>query len=325
MRPSSGLVALLALSLTAGCSRQTQGPAPEPAGAGRETREELLFQTVRIEAGGRAREFLLRIPAGRTAPIPLVVSLHGAGGHAAGVDKQSGWGKLADREGIALAYPEGIGKTWNDGRADTPSRSVKENVDDVAFLAALIEDVATRAPIDRKRVYVNGLSNGAFMTSRFACERSGMVAAIGLVAGTIGPDVLASCKPERPVSVIAFSGTADPLVPYDGGFVRLGVVVRGKAVSFEDTMRLWVGLDVCTTPGERRTLPNLDADDGSTARLDAYACPGGTAVHAYTILGGGHTWPGGEQYLPRVIVGPVNRDVDATPAMWTFFAAHPAP
>ena len=324
-RPSAALVALLVFAPATACTRQTPGPAPEPARGVPEARAELVFQTVRIDAGGRAREFLLRVPAGAPSPMPLVVSLHGAGGHAAGVEKQSGWAALADREGVALAYPDGIGKTWNDGRADTPSLSVKENVEDVAFLTALIEDVATRAPIDRKRVYMNGISNGAFMTSRFACERGTMVAAIGLVAGTIGPYVLASCKPARSVSVIAFSGTADPIVPYEGGFVRLGVVVRGKAVSFEDNTRLWAGLAACATPPERSTLPNIEADDGSTARLEAFACPNGAAVHAYTVLSGGHTWPGGQQYLPRLIIGPVNRDLDATKAMWAFFAAHPAP
>jgi len=315
-------VALLGIALTA-CSRQAQGPVPDARG--REPHQELSFETVRIDVGGRPREYLLRIPAGRTAPLPLVVSLHGGGGHARGVEKQSGWGALAEREGFAVAYPEGIGRSWNDGRGDTPSVSVKENVDDVAFLAALIEDVATRAPVDRSRVYVNGISNGAFMASRFACERAAMVSAIGLVAGTVGPDVLRSCKPARPVSVVAFSGTRDPIVPYDGGFVRLGILVRGKAASFDDATRLWVGLATCATPPVQHALPDIDADDGSTARLDSYSCGGGVAVDAYTIVGGGHTWPGGQQYLPRLIVGPVNRDIDATRRMWTFFAAHPAP
>ncbi len=310
----------------AACSRHRQGAALDAGRLGPEEKHaHLAFETVPIDAGGRPREYLLRVPAGRTTPRPLVISLHGGGGHANGVDEQSGWGALADREGFVLAYPEGIGKSWNDGRADTPSASVKENVDDVGFLAALIEDVAKRAPIDPRRVYVNGISNGAFMSARFACERAGMIAAIGLVAGTIGPDVLASCKPARALSVIAFSGTMDPIVPYDGGFVRLGISVRGKAVSFKDATRLWTELAACTSPPEQRVLPDADADDGSTARLDAYACASGAAVHAYTILGGGHTWPGGKQYLPRPIIGAVNRDVDATREMLTFFAAHPAP
>ncbi|CAN5891661.1 PHB depolymerase family esterase [soil metagenome] len=312
----------LLLPLLVACTRHAaEGREPES----REARAEVAFQDLPLEVGGRTRTYALHVPASRQGPLPLVISLHGAGGHGRGVEQQSGWGALAEREGFVVAYPDGIGKTWNDGRADTPSRSVKENVDDVAFLAALIEDVAARGPIDRRRVFLNGLSNGAFMTSRFACERAGMVAAIGLVAGTIGPDVLAACRPARPLSVISFSGTADPLVPFTGGFVRLGIVVRGKAASYEDATRLWVDRFACATPAERSMLPDRDPDDGSTARLDAYGCPDGGAVHAYTLLGGGHTWPGGRQYLPRLIVGPVNRDVDATQAMWAFFAAHPAP
>ena len=313
----------LLLLLLGGCTRHT--PDAPPPEAPREAAPTVAFETITLDVGGRTRTYVLHVPAARPGPRPLVVSIHGAGGSAQGVEHQSGWGALADREGFVVAYPDGTGKTWNDGRADTPSRSVKEHVDDVGFLAALIEDVARRTPIDRQRVYVNGMSNGAFMSSRFACERADLVAAIGLVVGTIGPDVLATCKPARPFSVISFGSTNDPLVPYEGGFVRLGIIVRGKAVSFDDTTRLWVDRFGCTSPAERTLLPDRDPGDGSTARLDAYACPKGGAVHAYTILGGGHTWPGGRQYLPRPIIGPVNRDVDATAAMWAFFVAHPAP
>ena len=313
----------LLLVLTFACTRHP--PDAEAPEAPREAASTVSFETITLDVSGRSRTYVLHVPAARPGPRPLVVSIHGAGGSAQGVEHQSGWGALADREGFLVAYPDGTGKTWNDGRADTPSRSVKENVDDVGFIAALIEDVARRTPVDRRRVYVNGMSNGAFMSARFACERADLVAAIGLVVGTIGPDVLASCKPTRPFSVISFGSTNDPLVPYAGGFVRLGVVVRGKAASFDDTTRLWVDRFGCTSPAERTLLPDRDHEDGSTARLDAYACPGGAAVHAYTLLGGGHTWPGGRQYLPRPIIGPVNRDVDATAAMWAFFAAHPAP
>ncbi len=317
---ASTLAALV--TLVAACTRHApDGPPGEPR---REPRPAVASESLTLDAGGRPRDYVLHVPAARPGPRPLVVSLHGAGGSAQGVEHQSGWGALADREGFVVAFPDGTGKTWNDGRADTPSRSVKEHVDDVGFLAALIEDVARRTPIDRQRVYVNGMSNGAFMTARFACERADLVAAIGLVVGTIGPDVLATCRPARPFSVISFGGTNDPLVPYAGGFVRLGIVVRGKAASFDDTTRLWVDRFGGTSPAERTLLPDPDPDDGSTARLDAYACPDGGAVHAYTLLGGGHTWPNGRQYLPRPIVGSVNRDVDATQAMRAFVTAHPA-
>jgi polyhydroxybutyrate depolymerase len=104
----------------------------------------------------------------------------------------------------------------------------------------------------------------------------------------------------------------------------VGPLVRGKAASFADSIRLWTTVDGCTTPPLQRDLPDLDRDDASTVHLDAYTCAHGAAVDAYTITGGGHAWPGSKQRLPRKLVGPVNRDVDATTLMWSFFAAHPA-
>jgi polyhydroxybutyrate depolymerase len=282
------------------------------------------FERFTLEVDGRTREYLLHVPATgeRRGPTPLVISLHGGGGHAGGVDAQSGWGVLAQREGFAVALPEGVGESWNDGRGDTPSEAVRQGVDDVGFLAALIADVARRTPIDEGRVYMNGISNGGFMTARFACERAGLVSAIGLVVATLGPDVLRACKPAQRVSVISFNGTADPLVPFEGGAVHLGRKLRGQAASAAEATALWTQLAGCSAPAPR-DLPDVDADDGSRVHLDAYACASGAGVDAYTIVGGGHTWPGGKQYLPKLIVGRVNRDIDATQLMWTFFAAHP--
>ena len=312
-------LALLSLALIAGCGRCRggEGGASIPSGG-----DDSGFEHVTLEVSGRTRDYLLHVPQSGRGPLPLVVSLHGGGGKADGVEKQSGWRVLGDREGFVVAYPTGLGKSWNDGRKDTPSQAIREDVDDVGFLAALIDDVGKRTSIDKKRVFMNGISNGAFMSSRFACERADLVAAIGLVAATMGPEVLATCKPTRRMSVIAFSGTTDPIVTFEGGTVHIGRAVRGKAVSFSESLLFWTTAAQCEAP-EKRDVPDIDRDDDSSVHLDAYRCERGSAVHAYTIIGGGHTWPGGHQYLPKAIVGHVNRDIDATSTMWAFFAAHP--
>ncbi len=276
-----------------------------------------------VSVAGHERRYLLFVPPNAVKPVTLVVALHGGGGTARGLEAQSGWQALAKQRGFAVAYPQGVGKSWNDGRTDTPSEAIRENADDVGFLAALIADAGREAGVDAARVYMNGISNGAFMTSRFACERADLVSAIGLVAGTIGPDVLARCKPSRPVAVIAFNGTSDPIVPYDGGTVRIGPLVRGRAASVAESIAMWVQADGCTKEPDRSFPPDTDQDDDSKVRLDAFGgCTAEKAVHLYTIDGGGHTWPGGKQYLPPRIVGRVNRDIDATALMWSFFATH---
>lgn len=317
--------AIVAIALLAGCTDCRRRAGGGDGAAGPQAGDASGFQHVTVDVGTRQRAYLLYVPAAAKArgPIPLVVALHGGGGKAENADSQTGWRQVAEREGFALAYPNGESKGWNDGRLDTPSVAIREDVDDVGFLVAVIDDVSKRATLDRSRVYMNGISNGAFMTSRFACERPDLVAAIGLVAGTVGPELVAGCKPSKRLSVVAFSGTSDPIVPFEGGSVHIGRAVRGKAVSFSESIRLWTRAAGCGAAPVLSDLPDTDHDDGSSVHLEAFACAGGAAVHAYTIVGGGHTWPGGKQYLPRMLVGHVNRDVDATRVMWSFFTAHP--
>ncbi len=321
MRPL-GVAALgAALACAALACGRTRAEAPrregaEAAGGADEART--------IAWGGRERRYLVHAPprrgAGRRA---LVLSLHGGGGHAAGVAAQTGFSALADREGFVVAYPDGVDKGWNDGRAGVPSTAAKENVDDVGFLTAVLDDLA-RGPlgVDPARVYVTGISNGAFMSSRFACERSERVAAIGLVAGTMGPELAARCRLARPVAVIAFLGTEDPLVPYEGGVVHLGPFERGRTAAARDAMRVFSTQNRCGELRAGAPVADRDPDDGSVARVEAAACAEDTSVQLYTLEGGGHTWPGGKQYLPARLVGRVNRDVDATATMWAFFREH---
>lgn len=326
--------AIVALGLASACSRRGAGRgssgAANGAANGAASGDD---ESVELSFGGRTRYYLLHVPPSArgasgapTKPLPLVVALHGGGGRPERTDEQMGWSKLSDRESFVLVYPAGVDHAWNDGREDNPTTTVREGVDDVGFLSAVMDDVAARVSIDKRRVYMTGMSNGAFMSSRFACERAERVASIGLVVGTIGPNVLARCRPARPVSVIAWSGTSDPLVPFEGGAVHLGRFERGQAASAADTARLWTTQAKCdrTVLPASRVLPDSDPNDGSTVRLDEYPCAE-AAVAIYTVQGGGHTWPGGKQYLSSRFVGSVNRDVQATEVIWAFFAAHPIP
>ncbi len=281
-------------------------------------------ETRALTWGGRARHFRVHRPPARSpsARRPLVLSLHGGGGRAEGVSAQTGFSALADREGFVVAYPDGVDRGWNDGRAGVPSTAAKENVDDVGFLDAVLDALGRDPDVDLRRVYVTGISNGAFMASRYACERSARVAGIGLVAGSLGPELAATCRLARPVAVIAFLGTADPLVPYEGGVVHLGPFERGLTASARDAMHVFYTQSRCGEPRALPAVPDVDPGDGSTARVEAAACAEDTSVQLYTLEGGGHTWPGGKQYLPARVVGRVNRDVDATATMWAFFQEH---
>jgi polyhydroxybutyrate depolymerase len=312
------LVVAAFASSSVACSGARRGHGTQPGAETSEAGE----RVVEIASGGRTRRYLLHVPASGSAPSgrPLVLSLHGAGGSGAYMAKKTGFSALADRDGFVVAYPDGIDHRWNDGH-DPESPLAKDGIDDVGFLLDVLADIAKKTAIDPTRIYVNGMSNGAFMTSRFACAHADRVAAIGLVVGTMGPEQGARCAFAKPVSVIGFMGTRDPIVPYEGGDVRLGPFVRGRTLSAAEAFRVYSTLDSCA-PSHRQDVPDLDPRDGSRAHVDVSACRADTRVELYSFEGAGHTWPGGEQYMASSMVGTVNRDVDASATMWAFFTEH---
>src|SRR5581483_5554966 len=165
-----------------------------------------------------------------------------------------------------LAFPDGVDKNWNDGRPDVDSKAHKENVDDVGFISALIDDVGAKLPLDSARVYATGISNGAIMSTRLACELAGRIAAVGLVVGTAPQGFQSTCEPGRPVPVIAFLSRDDPLVPFEGGEIRaiLGLVKRGRVVGARELQTFWIRNDGCTGAPITEQLPDVNTSDNST-------------------------------------------------------------
>jgi len=278
-----------------------------------------------IDVGGLRRTFILHvppsIPAGRA--VPLVFALHGGGGAGRQMDRFTGFSAQADRHGFLVVYPDAWERNWNDGRGDPNIRSQAEGIDDVGFISALITLLSREYPIDPGRIFATGISNGGFMSQLLAARLSERIAAIAPVAAGMGPAVAASLRPSVPVSVLVMNGTDDPLVPYEGGPVARN---RGQTIATDEIIRKWVAANRCAEGPEVIQLPDTDPADGTRVRKTAYtSCAQQSAVVLYTIEGGGHTWPGGVQYLPRAMVGRVSRDINATDVIWQFFASHPRP
>lgn len=268
---------------------------------------------------GLDRGYREHLPAGSPSASPLVLVLHGGDGDAAGIEAHSTFDAESDANGFIAVYPDGLDRSWADGRGADPSD--RNGVDDVAFLAAVVGDVEQRDAADPSRVFVTGISNGGFMAERFACDRADLVAAIAPVAASMGQSTADGCNPSRPVSVMDVHGTADPLVPYDGGSMR-GRGGSSTIISAVDVFARWSAWNGCTDQPGQRMLPSR-VDDGTSVQItSASACPAGVAVELWTVVGGGHTWPGGEQYLPVRLIGPVSHQFDAPDAIWKFFAAH---
>ena len=277
-----------------------------------------------ITVDGHNRTYELHVPAAYKGDqaVPLVVALHGRGGTGHVIVGLTHFDSVADAHGFLVVYPDGLSASWADGRGATTSDT--DGIDDIKFLSELIRKLARDYKIDSLRVFVTGYSNGGFMSQRVACELSSQVAAVGVVAATMGEITASHCHPERPVSVMLIQGTLDPLVPIQGGPMGPNGS-RGMILSLQDAAKKWIGLDGCDSKPEIATLQDK-AGDGTTIRREAFAgCKGGAEVIVYTLEGGGHTWPGGKAYLPESIIGKTSGNMDASEVLWEFFAKHSRP
>jgi len=261
-----------------------------------------------IVSSGRERQYLLHVPPsydGATS-MPLVITLHGAAGWPAQQMNLSHWNQLADEHGFIVVYPSGSGlpKTWHVRVGEGLTR-------DVRFIADLIDTLETTYNIDSTRIYANGLSNGGGMTFVLSCTLSDRIAAFGMVAAAQSLP-WSWCTDHRPVPMIAFHGTADPIVPYGGGPSR---VAPDGFPSVPTWAANWARRNRC---GLDPVESVLAAD---VARREYTNCADDASVVLYTIQGGGHSWPGGKP-LPEWMVGRTSNSIDATSAMWAFFREH---
>ena len=265
------LVAVVAVMLCCG----VYGGARASAGLGVDTAGALEF-------GGLNRTYQLHVPAGVDRPAGLVINLHGAGATGGEQASITNYNAVADQHGFVVVYPDGIDYSWADGRgASIPDR---QGVDDVGFLVALADRLASDYNIAPGHVFATGLSAGAFMATRLACQRADVIAAIAPVAGSLGSAV--SCAPSRPVSVFATNGMVDPIVPFTGGG-RVGRGGPSDIVAPQAMVARWRDLDRCPAG------PVEDVPAAGVHRLTATGCAGGTEVVFVGVDGGGHEWFGG--------------------------------
>jgi polyhydroxybutyrate depolymerase len=259
--------------------------------------------TIDLMHDGIMRSALVHVPASvdLAAATPLVLNFHGFTSNA---DQQvffSGMNPTADAEGFIVAYPQGIDSSWNAG--DCCGNAVTQNIDDVGFARALVARLQTELCIDERRIFATGMSNGGFMSHRLACEASDVFAAIAPVSAAMG---MPNCQPGRPVPVLMFNGTLDPLVNYDGngGF-------KGALETFAE----WADHDACT--GE--PVPGKTA--GQAACQTHATCAADVTVTLCTFEGMGHCWPG-NAFCP---FGAASTDLAANAEMWEFFMQYPLP
>jgi polyhydroxybutyrate depolymerase len=251
--------------------------------------------------GGLNRTYRVHKAPGLAAAAPLVVMLHGAFGDGEQAERDYGWDQLADSAKFVVAYPDGVGATWNgDGCC---GKAERENIDDVGFITAMVGQISAALPIDKSRVYATGISNGGIMAYALACN-TGIFAAIGPDSATM----LDACTAPHPTSVIHIHGTSDRLVPYNGG--QGASTVNGPSIP--DVNAFWRKVDQCGPP-------NITTNASVTT--STATCADDRSVELITIDGGRHQWPGGTTFLERT--SQTSHALNATQTIWQFFAAHP--
>ena len=262
-----------------------------------------------IRAGGLVREYRLYVPAiynTTTRAVPLLLNLHGYGSNNLQQEAYGDFRSLADTANFLVVHPNGVfdatsNRNWNTfGPRGT-------GVDDVAFLAALIDTLASRYRLDPQRIYSTGMSNGGFMSYELACQLGNRIAAIASVTGSMTASRLAGCTSGRPVPVLEIHGTADNTVPYTGGTALQFVAIPALLSS-------WVQRNGCNPTPTVTAVPDLSTADGCTAERSVWAGGrNGSVVEHFRIIGGGHTWPGA-----AFVIGVTNQDISASREVWRF-------
>jgi polyhydroxybutyrate depolymerase len=255
--------------------------------------------TLALDTPEGRREVFLHAPRGAYRPRPLVIALHGAGETGQDFARDTGFSRLADREGFLVAYPSAGGPNafWNiSGQAPGGSN-------DVEVLERSLDQLEAAVCVDRGRVFVTGVSNGGGPTARLACDLSGRLAGVASVAG--GYRTLRPCTPARPLPVLEIHGTADQVVPYGG-----------KPPDFNGSVKRWLWLwrriDGCQGNADRlRPAPGV-------TEIAWRHCSAGTRVEHVRLDGQAHGWPGG----PRT--DPPPAPFAATWRTWEFFRTLPA-
>jgi polyhydroxybutyrate depolymerase len=255
---------------------------PARGRSSRRTDAALGSERITLSFQGRTRHYLLHAPS--DADGALVLAFHGGSQPPENQEEISGFDLLADRERFIVAYPEGIERSWADGRGTT--RAERLGVDDVGFAKAVVADIARTRTVDRARVFATGPSNGGIFANRLGCDAADTFAAIAPVIGTIATAHATSCHPSAPVAVIGVQGVADPVVPFDGGEVggSLKGSAGGRVQSSRATQELWRSLAGCAPNPVSTSLPVRVQDGTAVTRREYTGCQDGADVDPWRVF-----------------------------------------
>jgi len=263
-----------------------------------------------IDVDGTERFYHIHVPSSydEDQPMPLLLMFHMRMGNAWLMQEITQFNQLADEERFIVVYPDGYQRSWADG--SQRYESDKAGIDDVAFTQALLAELSAQYAIDEKQLFVTGFSNGGFLTHRLGCELSEQIAGIATVSGVMAENVLQTCEATQPLPVMMIHGSGDKDIAWEGKPPELASVPA--------TIEKWVALNGCDPDP---TIEHLDpAADATFLVRETYDCPEGAQVVFYTIVDGGHRWPGAGNQWQYWLSGNLSQDIDASEEVWTFFS-----
>jgi polyhydroxybutyrate depolymerase len=294
-----------------------------------------------VQVNDHSRTFLVHLPQGYDSQqhYPVVILLHSFDQEAAEVARLTHFDQFADSNGIIAIYPNALNGRWNLGGGEPrpyrqrgpyrrrgwggyppPERPApsdrgegRAHNQDMQFFHRMLEKAATRYSVDTHRIYAVGFGEGGFMALRMGCNMADRIAAIAVVAAAM-PKML-TCVPSRAISALLMDGTDDPIVHYDGGRYRESML---HLLSAEDSAKEWGRLNHCSEKPAESKLPSQQQGGKDTKVYLFNDCERGSQVVLYGVKGGGHTWPGGEQYLSEKEVGKTSNALNANETIWSF-------
>jgi polyhydroxybutyrate depolymerase len=327
---------ILASTLQAQDTQQPQAtPQLQPAEQ-RDAQEE-------VQLNNNTRTFAVHLPPGYDSKqhYPVVILLHSLNQDAAEMARLTHFNEFADKDSIIAVYPNAVGGHWNIGAAEAvvyrrgpyrrpgiwgpgypppgprpvpgERREGAPRNPDLPFFNRMLDKLVTKYSVDTRRIYATGLGEGGFMALRIGCNMADRVAAIATVAAAM-PRTL-NCVPARPVPALLMNGTDDPIVHYDGGRYKDGLL---HLLSAEDSAKQWARLNHCSEKPTESKVPPLQKGGKDTRVYLFDGCQENAQVALYSVKGGGHTWPGGEQYLIEKEVGKTSNSLNANETIWSF-------
>lgn len=254
------------------------------------------------------REYLIYFPSNLKAEAPLVFVCHGYTGKASDMANYSQMNSVADKHGFVVCYPQGsMDKNENPFWQVGYEFNLDNPINDISFIHHLAGTLQKEYGLSKENAFFTGLSNGGDMANYLACQSTPVFKAVAPVVGCLMKSMIDSFPKPNRIPLLMINGTADNITLWEGDMANQGG--WGPYHSTPEMHNFWIKNNGCTTV-VKSVLPNTNKEDGSFVRVEKHSGETAMPVWIYTVVNGGHDWPGGSG----------NMDLNASEAIWAFFS-----